>query len=120
MSPSVRVDPPSARPVPEFALWQLGFRPFYLLASAFAAASVLLWALQFAGWLSRPWLAGSLWHAHEMVFGYALAVVVGFLLTAGKNWTGQQTLQGLPLALLAGLWLAGRVLLLTQIGRAHV
>ena len=113
MAPSVRVDPPSALPVPEFALWQLGFRPFYLLASSFAALSVALWALQFTGWLGHAYLAGPVWHAHELVFGYALAVVVGFLLTAGKNWSGQQTLQGLPLGLLAGLWVAGRVLVLT-------
>jgi uncharacterized protein involved in response to NO len=113
MAESVRVEPPHALPVAEFALWQLGFRPFYLLASAFAAVSVALWALQMAGWLSRPYLAGPLWHAHEMLFGYALAVVVGFLLTAGKNWSGQPTLRGLPLALLAALWLAGRLLIMT-------
>lgn len=116
MPPSIRVEPPSALPVPQFALWQLGFRPFYLLASVFAALSVALWGLQSTGWLSRPYLAGPVWHAHEMLFGYALAVVVGFLLTAGKNWSGQQTLQGLPLGLLAALWIAGRVLVLTPYG----
>ena len=69
-----------------FALWGLGFRPFYLLASSFAAASIALWALQVTGWLEHRYLAGSLWHAHEMVFGFVLAVIVGFLLTAGQNW----------------------------------
>ena len=101
-----------------FALWQLGFRPFYLLASAFAALSIALWALQFAGWLGRPYLQGPLWHAHEMLFGFALAVVVGFLLTAGRNWSGRPTLAGLPLAALAALWVAGRVLVLTPFGWA--
>ena len=101
-----------------FALWQLGFRPFYLLASAFAALSIALWALQFAGWLGRPYLQGPLWHAHEMLFGFALAVVVGFLLTAGRNWSGRPTLTGLPLAALAALWVAGRVLVLTPLGWA--
>ena len=96
-----------------FALWALGFRPFYLLAAALAALSVPLWALQFSGWLSTPVLRGPVWHAHEMVFGFTLAVVVGFLFTAGRNWSGQPTPTGRPLMALAALWLAGRVLVLT-------
>ena len=54
--------------LPAFALWQLGFRPFYLLASIFASLSIALWGAQYAGWLSAPYLHGPLWHAHEMVF----------------------------------------------------
>lgn len=114
----LNIEEPKPKPVQGVALWQLGFRPFYLLASAFAALSVLLWVLQFGGWLGRPYLAGPLWHAHEMIFGYGLAVVVGFLFTAGRNWTGQPTPTGVPLALLAALWLAGRVLVLTPFGWA--
>jgi len=94
-------------------LWQLGFRPFYLLASAFASLSVLLWALQFSGLLGVTYLAGPVWHAHEMLFGFALAVIVGFLFTAGRNWTGQPTPTGGALAALAAWWLFGRVLVLT-------
>lgn len=114
----LNIEEPKPKPVQGVALWQLGFRPFYLLASSFAALSVLLWVLQFGGWLGRPYLAGPLWHAHEMIFGYGLAVVVGFLFTAGRNWTGQPTPTGVPLALLAALWLAGRVLVLTPFGWA--
>jgi uncharacterized protein involved in response to NO len=101
-----------------FALWALGFRPFYLLASAFAALSIGLWALQFSGWLGQPYLQGPLWHAHEMLFGFTLAVVVGFLFTAGRNWSNRPTPTGLPLAALAALWVAGRVLVLTPFGWA--
>ncbi len=114
----LHLEEPEPKPVRGFALWQLGFRPFYLLASGFAAISIGLWALQFGGWLGRPYLAGPLWHAHEMLFGYGLAVVVGFLFTAGRNWSGQPTPSGVPLALLALLWLAGRVLVLTPFGWA--
>lgn len=114
----MHIEEPRPQPTRGFALWQLGFRPFYLLASSFAALSVLLWVLQFGGWLGRPYLAGPLWHAHEMIFGYGLAVVVGFLFTAGRNWTGQPTPTGVPLALLAALWVAGRVLVLTSFGWA--
>ena len=92
------------------ALWNLGFRPFYLLASLFGAVSVLGWALHYAGLLPWAWLQGPLWHGHEMLFGFTLAVVAGFLLTAVRNWTGVDTPTGLPLMGLAVLWLAGRLL----------
>src|SRR6188768_3040971 len=59
-----------------------------------------------------------LWHAHEMLFGFTLAVVVGFLFTAGRNWTGLPTPTGAGLAALAALWLAARVLVLTPWGWA--
>lgn len=111
-------EPPQPAPRQAFALWQLGFRPFYLLASAFAALSIGLWALQFSGWLSHPYLQGPIWHAHEMIFGFVLAVVVGFLFTAGRNWSNRPTPTGVPLAALATLWLAGRVLVLTPFGWA--
>jgi uncharacterized protein involved in response to NO len=101
-----------------FALWDLGFRPFYLLASTFAALSIGLWALQFSGWLGHTYLDSSMWHAHEMLFGFALAVIVGFLFTAGRNWSGRPTPTGLPLAAIAALWVAGRVLVLTPFGWA--
>jgi uncharacterized protein involved in response to NO len=52
------------------------------------------------------------WHAHEMLFGYAVAAVAGFLLTAIPNWTGRLPIQGAPLAVIAGLWLVGRLALL--------
>lgn len=101
-----------------FALWQLGFRPFYLLASVFSALSILLWAAQVAGWLHKPYLSGPLWHAHEMLFGFTLAVVVGFLFTAGRNWSNRPTPSGPALAAMAALWIAGRVLVLTPFGWA--
>ena len=120
MTAFIHLEEPLPRPIPSsgFALWQIGFRPFYLLASVFAALSIGLWALQFAGWLVHPYLQGPMWHAHEMLFGFTLAVVVGFLLTAGRNWSNRPTLSGAPLAALAALWIAGRVLVLTPFGWA--
>jgi uncharacterized protein involved in response to NO len=88
------------------ALLALGFRPFYLLAGAYAALSVPLWALQYFGVLPP---VQPLWHAHEMIFGYAFAVIGGFLLTAVRAWTGLPTPAGAPLALLAGIWVAARL-----------
>lgn len=114
MPPLIMPSEPTPRvPARGFALWALGFRPFYLLASVFAALSVPLWALQFSGHLPLAYVDGPFWHAHEMLFGFALAVIVGFLFTAGRNWSGQPTPTGARLAALALLWLAARLLLLT-------
>lgn len=101
-----------------FTFWALGFRPFYLLASMHAAVSVFLWGMQFAGWFPHAYLQGPIWHAHEMLFGFVLPVMVGFLLTAGQAWTGRKTLNGYPLMLLVLLWLLARVLVLTPWGWA--
>lgn len=111
---------PIARPLPPevtpasggFALWNLAFRPFYLLASVFSALSVPLWAAQFSGYLPA-YLKGPGWHGHEMLFGYVIAVIAGFLLTAVRAWTNQPTPSGVPLMMLAGLWVCGRILVLT-------
>lgn len=102
----------SARPAP-FALWALGFRPFYLVASVFAALSIPLWVAHYAGWLTAPYLRGAILHGHEMLFGYTLAVITGFLFTAGRNWTGKATPTGGLLIAFVLLWLAGRVLVFT-------
>lgn len=91
-------------------LLRLGFRPFYLLAALFAALAVPLWAAMLLGYvtigLSVPPL---LWHAHELLYGFATAVIIGFLLTAGKAWTGLPTPRGPALGALAMLWVAARL-----------
>jgi uncharacterized protein involved in response to NO len=114
LNPSDPPSPQSAAAPPVFALWNLGFRPFYLLAGLFATLSVPVWMAQYAGWLGgHAIIAGPLWHAHEMLFGYALAVIVGFLFTAGRNWANQPTPTGATLAAIAALWVAARVLVFT-------
>ena len=96
-----------------WALWNLGFRPFYLVASVFAVVSVILWACEYAGWLPGSYMQTPFRHAHEMLFGYTLAVIAGFLLTAVRNWASRPTPSGAPLAMLVALWIAGRVMVLT-------
>jgi len=113
--------PQSAAPVVpgSFALWNLGFRPFYLLAGLFATLSIPLWIAQYAGWPGAGAIvAGPLWHAHEMLFGYAFAVIVGFLFTAGRNWTNQPTPTGRTLIAIATLWVAARILVFTPFSLA--
>jgi len=91
-------------------LLRLGFRPFYLLTALLACLSVPVWAGVFTGyWSLKLELAPLLWHAHEMLFGFAAGVVAGFLLTAVKAWTGVQTPRGAFLGTLAVIWLAARI-----------
>jgi len=92
------------------ALLSAGFRPFFLLAAAWAALAVPLWLAFFAGAGAVPTLLPpAVWHAHEMIYGYAAATAAGFMLTAIPNWTGRMPLQGASLAGLALLWIAGRI-----------
>lgn len=94
-------------------LWRLGFRPFYLLAGLFAPFGVLVWLAVYGGWWTGTLYPDPLrWHGHEMLFGFTMAVMAGFLLTATANWTGRPTAQGGALAALAALWCAGRLALL--------
>ncbi len=97
-------------PLPGWPLFRLGFRPFYLGAAAFALFAVPYWIAGLLGWVALPsTMPPLLWHAHEMLYGFAVAVIVGFLLTAGKAWTGLATPRGATLAAMAGLWLAARL-----------
>jgi uncharacterized protein involved in response to NO len=89
----------------------LGFRPFYLLGAAFAALSIPLWLAVYYGQLSGTHL-GLAWHMHEMVYGFVIAIVVGFVYTAARNWTGLWTPRGAALGAIAALWLAGRIAML--------
>jgi uncharacterized protein involved in response to NO len=92
------------------ALLSYGFRPFFLMAAFYAGAAILVWLPMFYGELSTASLfAPRDWHVHEMLYGYVAAVITGFLLTAIPNWTGRLPIQGAPLLVLVGVWLAGRM-----------
>src|SRR5262249_30759783 len=100
------------------ALFSYGFRPFFLGAALWSLLALLLWLPIYGGELMLPTaFAPVAWHMHEMLYGYVAAVIAGFLLTAVPNWTGQLPINGMPLAGLAALWLAGRIAVLLS---AHV
>lgn len=97
------------------AFLSAGFRPFFFLGAAWAAIAVPVWLAAYVHGYALPGaLPAMTWHAHEMIYGYALAAVTGFLLTAIPNWTGRLPIRGVPLAALAALWLAGRIALLSS------
>ena len=107
----INIDDPDSRPDSRIALFDLGFRPFFLFAGISALLLVLLWIYVYtSGHTAFHYYAAVSWHSHEMVFGYTVAVIAGFLLTAVRNWTGLQTPGGKALASLVLLWLAGRAL----------
>lgn len=104
-------EPPTSLPVAGWRPFGLGFRPYFLLAGMAALSLILVWLLS---WHRAPSAAAGYygqihWHSHEMLFGYIVAIIAGFLLTAARNWTGIATPSGVPLALLTLLWLSGRL-----------
>ncbi|NYZ66010.1 NnrS family protein [Endozoicomonas sp. SM1973] len=103
---------------PRLALFNLGFRPFFLGAAVYAVVSIFIWlGLYGLGWSAPTSTINPIaWHAHEMIFGYSLAVIAGFLLTAVKNWTKIQTIYGFKLGLLFCCWLIPRIAILFDQG----
>lgn len=95
-------------------LWSFGFRSFFLFAAIFAALAVPLWLLAFLGLgaARATEIFSRDWHVHEMLFGYAAAVIVGYMTVAGANWTGKYPVAGRPIIFLLLLWLAGRLAML--------
>src|SRR5690606_19526220 len=96
-----------------FALFNYGFRPFFLLAGLYAAVGLTAWlaVLSGGGGMVPPGVPPHLWHGHEIVFGFVAAAIGGFLLTAVPSWTGVRAVSGAPLAAIVLAWLAGRVAL---------
>ena len=93
---------------------RLGFRPFYIGTALVACLTVPLWIAAFLGWINLQLpVTPLLWHAHEMLFGFAAGVIAGFLLTAVKAWTGLATPRGAALGALFVLWAAARIAGLT-------
>lgn len=95
------------------ALFRQGLRPFFLLCGAWAVLTILLWtAVLHGAALPEGPLPPARWHGHEMLAGVVGAALAGFVLTAIPNWTGRPPYAGAPLALLATLFLAARLVLL--------
>ena len=93
-------------------LFAAGFRPHFLLAGLAALVLVPIWALSFVAGtpLGSAW-PPTLWHGHEMLFGFITCAIAGFLLTAVPSWTGQRGYAGAPLVALAFTWLIARLMI---------
>jgi uncharacterized protein involved in response to NO len=92
------------------AVLDYAFRPMFLAVGSWAVVALALWLAMFFGYVQLPTRFDPLaWHVHEMLFGFVMAAVAGFMLTAIPNWTGRLPVRGYPLAAIAGLWLLGRL-----------
>jgi len=97
------------------ALWSLAFRPFFFAASSWAALALALWTVLFmSGGTLTSRFDPLTWHIHAMLFGFVLAAIAGFMLTAIPTWTGRPPIRGAALAGLVGLWLVGRIVCLVS------
>lgn len=95
----------------------LGFRLFFVLAGLFAIITMLKWShITFATKFvfTSSDMVPFLWHGHEMIYGYSLAVIAGFLLTAVKTWTNQPMPYGYKLLMIAVPWLLARLIFLVN------
>ncbi len=110
MSLSVSAD----RNVNRCALFDYGFRPFFLLSGCYALAIIPIWLYRYAH-AATPFgaLPAMYWHSHEMLYGFVMAAVAGFLLTAVPSWTGARGFAGRPLIIVVSLWILGRVAMST-------
>lgn len=96
--------------VTKWPLWMLAFRPYFLAGGLLAFLSIGYWLLILTGYASwHLTMPATLWHAHEMLFGFAGVVAVGFLLTAAQNWTGVESISGKALMLLTFVWISARL-----------
>lgn len=95
-----------------------GFRPFFILGSFYSVVNLLIWGGFYSGYASPPdfFLDPVSWHAHEMIYGFTMAIVAGFLLTAVANWTAGAPVRQYHLFSLCALWLMGRLALNMDIG----
>lgn len=111
MADLLQIQEPQAQPqraAPQWAAFlELGFRPLYIAGAFWAIVAVLLWV--HSPQLLQGSLGGLYWHAHEMLWGFIATIAVGFLLTAGANWTGINPLKGKALGVLCLLWVLARL-----------
>ncbi len=94
-------------------LFSYTFRPFFLVAGIWAILAVVRWMLIQNGIIATPMRINPLyWHGHEMIVGFALAVVAGFVLSAVATWTGRPAVSGPVVVGLTVSWLLGRIAML--------
>ncbi|MGZ9108726.1 MAG: NnrS family protein [Micavibrio sp.] len=93
--------------------WGRGFRPFFLLGAIYTMLGILMWTGVYSGHSIPPDIFSDpvTWHAHEMIYGFGMAIVAGFLLTAVANWTSGAPVRQIQLMVLCGLWTLGRIML---------
>src|SRR3546814_17356168 len=89
-------------------IFSVAFRPFFLLGGVWRALALGIWIFAFVSGRS---LSGSLsavdWHLHEMLFGFVMAAIAGFVLTAVSHWIARPPLIRRNLAGVRFFWRLG-------------
>ena len=87
------------------------FRPLFLAVLASALVGVALWLGFLGHGLPLPAVAGGplVWHGHELLFGFGLAAVAGFVLTAVPEFTATAAFGRRVGLFFLLLWLAARL-----------
>ncbi|MGB2693107.1 MAG: NnrS family protein [Thermodesulfobacteriota bacterium] len=95
----------------KFSVFEIPFRPFFILAAISSLFYMTIWTLFYTFKLPLDFenISPTMWHAHEMLFGYTMAVLAGFLLTIEKYWLGKNIDKRPILVALVILWIAARV-----------
>lgn len=92
------------------ALTEEALRLFFPLCAIHAAIWPFIWTWLFGLDLPlRRTTPPSIWHGHEMLYGAYGAALLGFILTAVPEWTNTSRPSARLLLLLAGLWMAARL-----------
>lgn len=92
-------------------LLSCGFRPFFVLAPIYGVLLIGLWAPFWSGGAVLPDSIGGpiAWHVHELIFGFVMAALAGFITTAAPEFTGCEEFRRGPLLALVLLWLVARL-----------
>lgn len=97
--------------VKSMSIWGSSFRPFFLFGSTISVILMFIWLALQKGWFNLTGYYDPLtWHAHEMIYGFSTAIVIGFLFTAAANWSGKKGIDGRKLQFLFFIWLLGRII----------
>jgi uncharacterized protein involved in response to NO len=80
---------------------------FFVLGALFGALVLVEWVVFVRfGWTGA--VPPVMWHAHEMVYGFAAVGFAGILSAWVPGWSGAPQIRRTRLVLLAGIWLLGR------------
>jgi uncharacterized protein involved in response to NO len=93
---------------PEAALAGSGPQVFFLLAALYGALGMVLWVVVYRLQPAEV-VPPIMWHAHEMIYGFAAAGVAGLLTALVPSWSDAPPLSQARVVGLAAIWLLGRL-----------
>ena len=95
----------------DYSVFESAYRTFFILATVSSLFNMTLWTAFYTFRLRLNFenVSPTMWHAHEILFGYAIAVLAGFMLTIEKYRFGAVISKKSALVILVILWILARV-----------